>query len=180
MDLALLTSSPARQKLVQVAHHVADLDAAMRRFHRAFGVGPFLLRRHVPLQWARYRGAPAVLDISVAHAQWGSVQLELVVQHGDAPSAFRDAFAAGSEGLHHVAIVPEEHDRMVAHHVGLGFPALTELMTPEGRGATYVDTRAALGHMLEIYRPNASLQALYARVAAMAEGWDGRDLVIEA
>lgn len=172
-------SSPGRQRFVQAAYHVADLEAALPRFHRRFGIAPFLVRRHLRLEAVRYRGAASTLDISVAHAQAGPVQIELVQQHCDRPSAFRDLFAADDEGLHHLALVPEHHDELVAHYVGEGFAVATELMTAEGRGAAYLDTRAALGHMVEIYRPNLSLHALYARVAALADRWDGVTLAVE-
>jgi hypothetical protein len=164
---------------VQLAYHVADIDAAVAGFHRRFGWGPFLVRRHLELHDVRYRGTPTTLDISAAHAQAGPVQIELVSQHCDRPSAFRDAFGPEQEGLHHVALFPEDHDAMVAHYVGQGFAVTTDLRTAEGRGASYLDTRGALGHMVEIYRVNPSLHALYARVASLRDGWDGQTLAIE-
>lgn len=180
METPLLPlSTPGDQRIVQLAYHVADLDSAVAAFHRRFGWGPFLVRRHLKLSDVRYRGAPATLDISAAHAQAGPVQIELVTQHCDQPSAFRDVFAPGEEGLHHVALFPEDHDVMVAHFVAQGFAVATELQTSEGRGAAYLDTRTALGHMVEIYRVNASLHALYARVEALRDGWDGARLAIE-
>jgi len=180
MEQALVPlSSPDRQHVVQLAYHVADIDAAVIGFHRRFGWGPFLVRRHLRLADVCYRGLPTTLDISVAHGQAGPVQIELVMQHCDRPSAFRDMFGREDEGLHHVALLPEDHDAMVAHFVRLGFAVTTELRTAEGRGAAYVDTRAALGHMVEIYRVNASLHALYARVAGLRDVWDGRTLAIE-
>lgn len=173
-------STPARQRIVQVAWHVADLDAAIESFHARFGLGPFLVRRHIALDRVTYRGEPATLDISAAHTQSGPTHVELVMQHGDEPSTFRDAFAAHQEGLHHLALCPEDHDAMVAHYAAQGFAVSTDLRTAEGRGASYVDTHAALGHMIEIYRPNDSLHALYDRVARLADGWDGRTLAIPA
>ena len=173
-------SSPDRQHIVQLAYHVTDIDAAIVACHRRYGWGPFLLRRHLPLVDVRYRGALATLDISAAHAQAGPLQIELVTQHCDQPSTFRDAFAADREGLHHVALFPQDHDIMVAHYVAQGFAVTTELRTAEGRGASYLDTRATLGHMVEVYRVNASLHALYARVAQLADDWDGQTLAIEA
>lgn len=179
MSALVPLSSPQHQQIVQIAYHVADLDAAVVAFHRRFGWGPFLVRRHLRLPEVRYRGAPETLDISVAHGQAGDVQIELVTQHCDRPSAFRDAFAAHGEGVHHVALFPRDHDEMLAHFVANGFPVTTELKTAEGRGAAYVDTRPMLGHMVEIYRVNPSLHALYARVAALRDGWDGQSLAIE-
>jgi len=172
-------STPARQRFVQMAYHVRDIDEAMPRFYQRFGLGPFLVRRHIMLDEVRYRGAPAALDISAAHVQAGAVQVELVMQHCSNPSAFRDAYRADEEGLHHVALFPQDHDAMVAHYAEAGFAATTELVTRERRGATYVDTRPMLGHMVEIYRVNASLHAFYAQIAAAAETWDGQTLAIE-
>ena len=174
-----ILSTPERQNFVQLAYHVADIDEAMPRFARMLGIGPFCMRRHIALDAVNYRGAAASLDISAAHAQAGPVQVELVMQHCASPSAFRDMFAAAEEGLHHVALFPDDYDAMVAHYAGLGCPVASELVTVERRGAAYVDTVAALGHMTEIYRVNQSLFDFYARVAQAAQTWDGQTLAIE-
>lgn len=172
-------SSVARQRFVQNAYHVADLDEAIDRWHRQFGLGPFIVRRHISLDRVLYRGASAQLDISAAHVQAGAVQVELVMQHGDEPSAFRDMYAADQEGMHHIALFPEDHDAMVAHYRANGFAVVTDIVTAEGRGAAYVDTRVQLGHMTEVYRVNQSLFDFYAEIAAAAEGWDGHQVRIE-
>lgn len=151
----------------------------MAVWQRRFGMGPFILRRHIALDQVSYRGLPATLDISAAHVQAGPVQIELIMQHCDQPSAFRDAFAPHEEGLHHVALFPENHGKMVDHYLERGFPVATDLVTAERRGASYLDTRAALGHMIEIYRVNDSLHAFYAQVAEAAAKWDGHALFIE-
>ena len=177
--LNIRLSTPQRQHVVQIAYHVADLDAAVARWRRMLGVGPFLVRRHIALETVRYRGQPTTLDISAAHVQSGDVQIELVQQHGDAPSTFRDMFAASEQGLHHIALFPKDHDALVAHYAALGCVPTTELVTAEQRGATYVDARALTGHMIEIYRVNPSLFALYQAVADAARDWDGRALNFE-
>lgn len=166
-------------RIVQVAYVVADLDAAILRWHRAFGLGPFVVRRHIVLTDTRYRGEPMPLDISAAHVQSGDLQIELVCQHNPEPSAFRDMFAPGEEGLHHVAMFPEDYALTVARYAAMGFPVATELITGEGRGAAYIDTRPLTGHMLEVYRVNESLHAFYRFIAEAARGWDGRELRIE-
>ena len=165
--------------VVQNAYYVSDLDAAIDRWHALLGLGPFFVRRHIVLPDVRYRGAPSTLDISAAYVQAGPIQLELVTQHDSTPSAFRDMYAHGEQGLHHVAVMPDDYAALVDHYVQAGFPVATELRTAAGRGAAYVDTRPLLGHMLEIYLPNDSLRELYAQVAAAAAEWDGRALVIE-
>jgi hypothetical protein len=168
-----------RAPIVQHAYHVADLDEAIRRWHRAFGLGPFFVRRHIALEDVRYRGRASTLDISAAYVQAGPVQVELVTQHDDVPSAFRDVFAPGEEGLHHVAVLPDSYEQAIAHWASLGCEIATELRTASGRGAAYVDARAITGHMVEVYRPSEQLAALYRTVADAAARWDGRELVIE-
>lgn len=168
-----------RHRTVQNAYHVRDLDEAIQRWHRLWGIGPFFVRRHISLPEVSYRGRPSTLDISAAYVQAGDIQVELVTQHDDLPSAFRDMFRADQEGLHHVAVIPDDYDALVAHYAALGFPVATELRTASGRGAAYADTRAMLGHMVEIYRVSDSLDALYRDVAEASRLWDGRNLVVE-
>jgi hypothetical protein len=166
-------------RTVQNAYYVADLDGAIRRWHRLWGLGPFLVRRHIALAAVTYRGRPAPLDISAAYVQAGPVMVELVTQHDDSPSAFRDAFARHEEGFHHVAVIPEDYAGLLAHYAAMGFEVATELRTASGRGAAYVDTRPVLGHFVEVYQPTEGLLVLYREVERAAAGWDRRELVIE-
>lgn len=168
-----------RHRTIQNAYYVRDLDAAIERWHALWGIGPFLVRRHIALPSVSYRGRAAALDISAAYVQAGPIMVELVTQHDDSPSAFREMFAPGEEGFHHVAVIPDDYDRVIADYRRAGFPVVTELRTASGRGAAYIDTRAMLGHFVEVYWPSAGLDALYREVAERAACWDGRQLVIE-
>ena len=164
---------------IQMAYMVDDLDQAMARWHRLWGTGPFLVRRHIAMEQVWYRGQPATLDISAGFVQAGSVQVEFIEQHDDAPSAFRDMYARGQQGLHHVAVLPEDARATVDALVAKGFPVATELRTRGGRGAWFIDTRPLLGHMMEIYPPSEGIHDLYRRVAQEAAAWDGRMRVID-
>jgi hypothetical protein len=168
-----------QHRIVQNAYYVSDLDAAIERWHALWGLGPFFVRRHIVLQEVRYRGAPSTLDISAAYVQAGEIQLELVTQHDDTRSAFRDMYSRDQQGLHHVAVMPDDYDSLVSRYADAGFPVATELRTAAGRGAAYIDTRPMLGHMLEVYRVSESLLTLYRQVADAAQGWDGRELILE-
>jgi len=160
-------------RIVQNAYFVQDLDEAIARWHGTFGLGPFIVNRHLQLQGSYYRGVPTPLDISAAFVQAGDLQIELLCQHNSEPSAFRDMFADGQEGLHHVAIFPEDYDRLVRGYQARGFNLASEIMVAEGLGAAFIDTREILGHMLEVYRDNGSVQGFYRLVADAARDWDG-------
>lgn len=165
--------------IIQNAYVVNDIDQAIERWHRIWGLGPFLVRRHITMDQVWYRGQPSTLDISAAFVQAGPMQIEFICQHDDVPSAFRDAFAPGNEGLHHTAVMPDDYRAAVDHFVRLGYPVATELRTRSGRGASFVDTRPLLGHMVEIYPVSEGVLALYRRVAEEAARWDGHTLKIE-
>jgi hypothetical protein len=169
----------AKPGIIQNAYVVNDIDQAIEKWHRTWGVGPFLVRRHITMDQVWYRGRPSTLDISAAFVQAGPMQIEFICQHDDLPSAFRDAFPSGSEGLHHVAVMPDDYPAAVKHFVSLGYPVATELRTRSGRGASFVDTRPLLGHMVEIYPVSDGVLELYRRVAEEAARWDGHTLKIE-
>ncbi len=168
-----------QHRLIQNAYVVNDIDDAMARWHGVWGIGPFFVRRHITMPHVRYRGAPAQIDMSAVYVQAGPIQVELVQQHCQSPSAFRDMFAPGQEGLHHVAVIPHDYDQLLAHYAALGYPVASEIRTAGGRGASFIDTRPMLGHMMEVYMPGDGIPALYKMVAEAAENWDRKQLIIE-
>jgi len=167
------------EQIIQNAYYVPDLEAGIARFHALWGVGPFFVRRHIELENVTYRGSPSELDISAAYTQSGDLMIELVTQHNDAPSIFRDRFAAHEGGFHHVALAFGDHDARVAEFNRMGLESVTSFKTCEGRGATYLDTFELLGHATEIYIVNDSLKKLYVDVRRASETWDGKELVRE-
>jgi len=169
----------ASHGIIQNAYVVNDIDQAIERWHQMWGTGPFIVRRHIVMEQVWYRGTPTTLDISAAFVQAGPVQIEFICQHDAVPSAFRDCFAPGQEGLHHTALMPVDYAATVAHFVALGYPVATELRTRSGRGASFMDTRDVLGHMVEIYPVSDGIKALYDMVASEAANWDRRTLKIE-
>ena len=168
-----------QERIIQNAYYVPDIDQGIAQFNALWGLGPFFVRRHIEVQNVTYRGTPAELDISAAYTQSGNLMIELVTQHNEAPSIFRDRFAAHETGFHHVALDFGDHDERVAQFAADGFEPITSFRTSEGRGATYVDTEALLGHATEIYRVNDSLKQLYADVRSASENWDGKQLYRE-
>ena len=158
---------------MQVAFMVDDLEAAAMRWIGATGIGPFLHVPHVVLEDYDYRGQKrAGLDFSVMLAQSGGVQIELVQQHNDAPSAYRDLIAKGQQGFHHLAIYTPDYDAALRSYHGKGFASAVEGTFGAMRFA-YVDTSAAIGCMIEVIEEDPDQTDFFRRVAAAAEGWDG-------
>jgi catechol 2,3-dioxygenase-like lactoylglutathione lyase family enzyme len=172
-----LTRLPVRQ----LAYKVNDLEAAAAAHNRQFGSGPFFVSRHVPLASSHHRGVERDFDHSSAYGQWGSVMVELVVQHNPDPSALHDMFphGSGAQGLHHAALFVDDLDAEIARFAAEGAVLAQLSVTTGGTAFAFVDTSASLGHMLELYEPTAQLTGFYDFVANAAQGWDGTNLLRE-
>ena len=162
--------------IVQMAWVVDDLEAAAERLSRSMKVGPFLMLRHITLDDPHHRGRPQRTDFSLCLAQAGDVQMELVQQHDDTPSVYRDAFPDGPPGgmaFHHVAVIVPDVFAETARYNALGFPTASS-----GRfGAidfTYVDTTSAGGFMVEVLPDMPEMHAFFGKVRKAAEEWDGK------
>ena len=85
----------------QVGIVVRDIERAMRHWVEVCGVGPWFYAERLPLTEFRYKGRVYDINMSVALANSGDVQLELIQQRCDSPSLYRDFLAAGHEGMQH-------------------------------------------------------------------------------
>lgn len=160
-----------RPDIIQYAWVVPNLEEAARRWHALLGVGPFLISRDIAVADGRHRGEPRQTRFSTAIAQSGSAQIELVEQHDDGPSAYRDTVPAGATGFHHVAIFADNLDAAVARYVAQGFAVAAEGRFGPMRFA-YLDTVAALGHMIEIIEDQPLIRKFFGAVRKAAERWD--------
>ena len=157
--------------IVQNAYVVANLERACDRFHRLFGIGPFVGGGEGVLADHVYRGEPAdPIRIRGVFVQSGTLNIELIELVSDAPSAFHDMFGEDrGEGLHHSAVFAADYDGARQRFVEQGYPVASEFSFA-GRRICYVDTRPVFGHMTEIYPDLPLIRAMYAqaRDAALA------------
>ena len=160
----------------QAAWVVPDLDAAMLRWATFTRVGPFFVNRDVKMEQARYRGRPTDIPVRLAIAQAGGTQIELIEQLDDTPSAYRDSVAMGKEGFHHMAAFVDDVDAEIARYAAAGAELAYDGYFGDVR-IGYVDTRAQMGFMIELFDHRPGMDALFARVAQAAQDWDGRDPV---
>jgi catechol 2,3-dioxygenase-like lactoylglutathione lyase family enzyme len=160
----------------QHAFLVADIEAAMRFWIAELGVGPFF---HLPLVHSTaslYRGNPTEMRISLAIAQRGSVQIELVQQLNDGPSLFREFIQAGRTGFHHVAYWTEDFDATVARYVSRRL-TIVQSANPGG-GANrncFFESGNPLVSYVEVSEVAGEKGRLFAEVAEAGANWDGRD-----
>ena len=128
----------------------------------------------------RYRGTfrdPVVID--AAFAQSGPLNIEIIQVKSKGENAFSDMFAKGEGGLHHVAYFCDDYGKERDRLEGLGYPVASEFSIGDDVPVCYVDTRATLSHMVELYPRDRLLIDLYNRVRNARNHWDGKRLFLE-
>lgn len=165
----------------QLGMVVRDANAAMREWGR-LGVGPFFTMPFTFDDYV-YRGRacePPVVTLCFAHA--GPLQIELIEQHNDVPSAYREFLEAGREGAQHVASWFSDHASYDAKRRRLLESGLTIVHEGANRAMdarfAYFETGVPGGLMVEI--AEALLPGLAEGVRDMEEAarsWDGKLLV---
>jgi hypothetical protein len=164
--------------IIQYAYVVPDIDTALRRYLDVFRIGPWFVRGPFTPPEARYHGRTTGLTVTLARAFTGTSMVELVQQHDDGPSVYRDVLAAGG-GFHHWAIGTEDLAADLARLAARGYPAVFEDRLPSGARVVYVDATAELPGMIEVLEMNDAQRALYARFHQAALEWDGTDPIRE-
>lgn len=166
--------------VMQLAYLVDDLDAAARHWAQFAGCGPFFALRHLTFQTCLYRGAPCTADISVGIAYSGDIQIELIQQHNDAPSIYRDFAQRGnSQGGHHVGVLSADIDADLAHLKAMGHEPVQWGDMPNGMRFAYVESPAHPGAMVELIGATPGVTAFFGQMRDVARNWDGKDAIIE-
>jgi hypothetical protein len=157
-------------RFFQLGFVVPDLEAAAERWARVFGVGPFTVLPAMDVA-CTYRGEESGVTMQVGAAQAGPVQVELIRQHCDRPSVFRDVFAAHEGGFHQICTVTPDYDGKKAHLESLGYELACEITDPQR--VAYVDTFADFGFYTEIVDADPGFLTVLGKASAKAATWDG-------
>lgn len=164
----------------QNGHVVRDLRAAVKFWTEVMGVGPFFLLDRITMPGFTCRGQPANPCISVAFSQLGGLQIELIEQHDDEPSMFREFLDAGGQGLHHVACWTSDYDRDKARLLDRGFEVghASEADSDDELVSArfcYVHNPDIPGMIVEILERTPAGDLMQERIEQAVRDWDGSD-----
>jgi hypothetical protein len=162
-------------RLFQLGFVVADLLSTAAHWARVFGVGPF----HVlpPIEQAcTYRGAESGVNVQVGVAQAGPVQIELIQQHCDRPSVYRDLVDRGHARFHQLSTVTSDYDGTKARYEQLGYALACE-MVARGQHIAFFDTFDDFGFFTEVTEEVPGFLASLDAIARTCATWDGSDPV---
>ena len=161
--------------ITQNGYVVRDIEAAMRHWIDVLGVGPWYYVEHAPIEDFRYKGDPSPVHVSIALANSGRLQIELIQQRNDAPSMYRDFLQAGNEGLQHVAYWTKTFEADLARALDAGYEiGQSGHVGSPGRFA-YLATQGHPGTVVELSDNSGPKGRMFERIAVAAQHWDGHD-----
>ena len=161
----------------QLGYVVPDIVAAMDYWSTVLGVGPFFYAERVPVVNFTYRGQPSSPVTSVALANSGPVQVELIQQRNDAPTMYRDFVQAKGSGLQHVAYWTQNFDADMARLSARGFKVgMGGEVGARGR-FVYFETEYHPGAVIELSEVEGPKGRMFDLIRNAAVGWDGSDPV---
>jgi catechol 2,3-dioxygenase-like lactoylglutathione lyase family enzyme len=159
--------------LFQHAYLVNRIEDAADDWARLYGAGPFFVRRHHKTDRFMYRDTPEEADVSYAFGYLGDLMIQFIVQHDEARSIYRDMYAPGEQGFHHVAYMVDDFDAERKRLSDMGFVNACELYS-DGVAAAYFDTRPANGVFTEIHGAPEHVLGRFAVWRRAHEMWDGK------
>ena len=167
-------------KVCQNGYVVRDIQKAMKFWTEVQRVGPFFYIPEVKTDWFRYRGADSPVEMSIALANSGDLQIELIQQRNDAPSMYKEFLGSGREGLQHMSYWTRDYQVLYDRALSLGYKVGHEgqIGGEKGRFA-YFDTQAHPGTVVEISDISGSKGSFFEHIRKVAAGWDGSDPIRE-
>lgn len=160
----------------QIGYAVRDARRAARFYSERLGVGPWFFLDGLEFNGAAYRSQPARGRFSMALANWGDMQLELIQPLDGEMSIYSERLQGNplNEVMHHVSTWTRTFDADVARASQLGYGFVVEGDTPRGRFC-YLEHPTNPGTLIEIAELTPIRERIWAAVAAAASGWDGSD-----
>lgn len=161
--------------ILQNGYVVRDLEKAVHHWAGTLGVGPFFLLEHIAFGDVYFHGKPLSIDLSVAVGYWHELQIELIVQHDDAPSIYTQFAKEHGEGLQHLGVMVDALDPEVERLKKLNVEPVQWGATATGIRFAYVSTDAHPGGMLELIEQGPAISAFFGMARDAARQWDGRN-----
>jgi hypothetical protein len=158
----------------QVGIVVRDIEKAMRHWVEVCGVGPWFYTEQLPMDEFRYKGRIYDLKVSIALANSGDVQLELIQQRNDVPSLYSDFLAAGHEGMQHWSSWPVNYYEIRERALTSGWEIGQEGDTPRGPFIYFLN-EGHPGTIIEMAEATPVRMRIFDQVREAALNWDGRD-----
>lgn len=157
----------------QIGYVVRDLDSALAGWVE-LGVGPWFVIRNMT-QRVLSRGVPCEITLSLALANSGEMQIEVIQQTDGTPSIFTEFLSSGREGFHQLAYWTEDFAATMRAVEAAGWPVAWSGGEDLGTRFAYVEPPNRPAAVIEIMELTEATTGMAAFVRAAAAAWDGSD-----
>ena len=158
----------------QMGYVVRDIESAMHHWIDVCGVGPFFYVDRLPLINFQYQGQSGDPHLSIALANSGDVQVELIQQKDDTPTMYQDFLGRGLEGLQHWSSWPEDFEGYYETALKAGYKVGQEADSPRGRFVYFLN-EGHPGTVIEMAALTPARRRIYDGVREAAVNWDGTE-----
>jgi hypothetical protein len=159
----------------QLGYVVHDIEAAMRHWIDVLGVGPWFYVDRLSVTNFLYRGTPSDPHVSIAIANSGASQIELIQQRNGAPSMYLDFLATGPEGLQHVSTWPVDYEATLLRAKAAGHRIGQQGASNRGPFTYFENEGPHRGTCMEIAAYTPTRKRQFDAIEAAAKSWDGTD-----
>ncbi|OWU83051.1 hypothetical protein ATO6_20730 [Oceanicola sp. 22II-s10i] len=162
----------------QLGFVVHDMEAAMHHWSRTLGIGPFFYFPTVVMDDFQHRGTPQQIELGIALANDGEMQIELIQQTNSAPSAYLEHIAAHGQAMHHTSAWTTDFDGDMARILEAGHTVLQSGRIGDNRFAYFETQGDYPSTTMELYDVTGRPTRLNDKVRDAARDWDGGDHVV--
>jgi len=161
----------------QLGYVVNDIEAGMKYWTEVMGVGPWYYNPKVPIKNYTYCGESYEPHNSVALANSGPLQVELIQTRNDVPSMYKDFKTTVGTGLQHVAFWTENFDADLERMLGMGYVVKMSGEVGVNGRFVYFDKEYHPGTVIELSEVLGPKGELFRAIREAAVDWDGSDPV---
>jgi hypothetical protein len=166
-----------QQAVIQMGFVTTDLERSLDYWIDVVGAGPFFYAEYAP-EGQVYRGQPTVTKFRLAYGYSGDMNIEVVQQSDDAPSAYTELLQTGRPvpvgGLfHHVMIDHDDYDAIYQRYLAAGAERCFDALAPGGMRYCYLDARRQMDCYVELIEHAQAFAVALAKMREARNTWDG-------
>lgn len=159
----------------QLGYVVEDIEAGIKYWTEVMGVGPWYYNSHVPIKNYEFCGQPYEIHNSVALANSGNVQVELIQTRDDTPSMYKEFKASNIAGLQHVAFWTSTFDADLQKMFELNYQVKMSGEVGTNGRFVYFNKEYHPGTVIELSEVLGPKGELFRIIRESAVDWDGSD-----
>jgi hypothetical protein len=162
--------------VMQTAFVVKDLAQTLDYYIRTLNVGPFFTLPNRVAAGRMYRGVESLTETSLAMGFAGDMLIELIEQHDEVPSLFKECVDNEGYGFHHYGVVHEDMNVALPAYYGEGYELVGSTPVPTGGEVLFLQSPDPVHRgYLELIPWSQSMDDMFTRYWQAARDWDGME-----